>query len=609
MRKQRTNMGPVPSTQKLIIGTGPEWTKAFTLVELIVVITILAILWTIAFISLQWYSASSRDSVRISDVSNMKTSLELFHLNAGKYPLPDNNEIVSYSGDTLWYQWILWDTVRNSLSRNLNEVPKDPLSELEYVYSVSNNRNEFQILNLLEDELVLNIIPDTNAANSIRIPRIGWTYNGLFVKTAKYIVPTPSIITALDLSLWAIDLKDNPSNIHSQVVEWWKNIPKVWNIATSTWNLDWLVLSVYEWTINKDSLNSDKALVMQKIQDAYTGSSLATSDIYKYVLSISWETELAALLDTVVLDWNTAVATTTITCDSWYTLIWSICTLDCPTGFILVPWNSTFSTTDFCVAKYEMSFPWLTQTDATWDWNTYSYLDNAGTKPAVWSVVSAQWNSPIAEITQPEAIAECNAMWAWYHLITNNEWMTIARNIEAQNINWSNGTVWSGSISNGISNDLTLWCAWNWATNLPTASQWATITWDTNCGWKNKHTLSNWQEVWDMSWNVWEHVNKANTIDGTNYNLWQTSVAWSSLWTWWDDDGIYTTTDMDNYGSSYHLWTASGMWNLYYANGVASNIFLRGAAASHGSNAGVFTLHLSRASTNQVRTVGFRCTK
>ena len=48
---------------------------AFTLVELIVVITILAILWTIAFISLQWYSKDARDSIRISDVSNMKTSL------------------------------------------------------------------------------------------------------------------------------------------------------------------------------------------------------------------------------------------------------------------------------------------------------------------------------------------------------------------------------------------------------------------------------------------------------------------------------------------------------------------------------------------------------
>ncbi|MDD2870983.1 MAG: prepilin-type N-terminal cleavage/methylation domain-containing protein, partial [Candidatus Gracilibacteria bacterium] len=59
-------------------------TNGFTLVELIVVITILAILGTIAFISLQGYSTQARDSSRISDISSIKTSLELFQLDAGK---------------------------------------------------------------------------------------------------------------------------------------------------------------------------------------------------------------------------------------------------------------------------------------------------------------------------------------------------------------------------------------------------------------------------------------------------------------------------------------------------------------------------------------------
>ncbi|MDD2908085.1 MAG: prepilin-type N-terminal cleavage/methylation domain-containing protein [Candidatus Gracilibacteria bacterium] len=45
--------------------------KAFTLVELIVVITILAILGTIAFINLQGYSVSARDGKRISDINNI----------------------------------------------------------------------------------------------------------------------------------------------------------------------------------------------------------------------------------------------------------------------------------------------------------------------------------------------------------------------------------------------------------------------------------------------------------------------------------------------------------------------------------------------------------
>ena len=51
--------------------------KAFTLVELIVVITILAILGTIAFISLQGYSADARNSKRTSDIGNIQSAITL----------------------------------------------------------------------------------------------------------------------------------------------------------------------------------------------------------------------------------------------------------------------------------------------------------------------------------------------------------------------------------------------------------------------------------------------------------------------------------------------------------------------------------------------------
>lgn len=53
--------------------------KAFTLVELIVVITILAILGTIAFISLQGYSGEARDSKRLSNANDLikKVNIEV----------------------------------------------------------------------------------------------------------------------------------------------------------------------------------------------------------------------------------------------------------------------------------------------------------------------------------------------------------------------------------------------------------------------------------------------------------------------------------------------------------------------------------------------------
>lgn len=49
--------------------------KAFTLVELIVVITILAVLGTIAFISLQGYSWDARNTKRTSDLGNIASAI------------------------------------------------------------------------------------------------------------------------------------------------------------------------------------------------------------------------------------------------------------------------------------------------------------------------------------------------------------------------------------------------------------------------------------------------------------------------------------------------------------------------------------------------------
>ena len=86
-------------------------TKAFTLVELIVVITILAILWTIAFISLQWYSRDARDSVRQSDIANIVKSMGLYETVTWKYPVPSSWNPITYSWWEVWTQWTIWDSV------------------------------------------------------------------------------------------------------------------------------------------------------------------------------------------------------------------------------------------------------------------------------------------------------------------------------------------------------------------------------------------------------------------------------------------------------------------------------------------------------------------
>ena len=151
MNKQKTNQKNVPLIKGDVRRTG-----GFTLVELIVVITILAILGTIAFISLQWYSAQSRDAVRLSDLSSIKSWLELYNLDAGMYPSPNDETVITYSWAVAWTQWTFWDQAKKNIDK-LDKVPTDPLTDKKYVYSTNSTRYEFQLAWAMEwDEISMN---------------------------------------------------------------------------------------------------------------------------------------------------------------------------------------------------------------------------------------------------------------------------------------------------------------------------------------------------------------------------------------------------------------------------------------------------------------------
>lgn len=283
----------------------------------------------------------------------------------------------------------------------------------------------------------------------------------------------------------------------------------------------------------------------------------------------------------------------------------------CPEGFIAVPGNPNFPYAGgtvkwFCVAKYEMScdgLPRHKDHKGNDDWDTQSWYYQS------WScnLVSKPWNYPLADIKEWEAIDACKSIWG--HLITNNERMTIARNIEQVASNRSSEKVWEWYIRNGRSNDETLWCNGTWddskrAELAGTACSEKQADGETP---RNELSLTNGQKIWDFVGNVWEEVNKANTIDGSDYDNWHTSVWWSSKDDGWDDDGIYSWSDMLKYGSVFWLWKWAWMWNVYYAKWKDNDILGYGASANNGINAGVFALAFSRTGSNAGRVAGFRC--
>lgn len=115
--------------------------KAFTLVELIVVITILAVLGTIAFISLQGYSAEARDSKRLSNVNDLVKKINI-EVSKGTAISTLLSGAVAHSGvinntadSTANANMVQWSVDFLALKENGDDF-KDGTNEYPFAYSV-----------------------------------------------------------------------------------------------------------------------------------------------------------------------------------------------------------------------------------------------------------------------------------------------------------------------------------------------------------------------------------------------------------------------------------------------------------------------------------------
>jgi len=463
--------------------------KAFTLVELIVVITILAILWTIAFISLQWYSRDARDSKRTSDLSNIKTSLEVFNVNTWKYPTPDAFSTISYSWDTVWYQWIIWDQVTTNL-KSLNEKPIDPVTKSEYIYSTTSSYKEYEVLGLYEWNIAYNpVINSANAATTTLTPKVVWNYNELFVQTKNYIVPTPSIITS---EPWDVVL--DWTNIQSQVVTNWTNIPKTATNNTQTWWLD-IKLVVFTWNIDKTSTNTEKVNMMRIIQESYNWTSLSLKSPYSYILNKHSGDKLINVANKLILESLNLppvvyknVSNCTWTWILYWTEDWTDTWLICWDDIIYCSWSWTWYTIAACNAWANIlwfwtgSYWWLYQwwNNANFRWwqfnNTQAYPtsdnvlipDTTGYNPSTYNnptiIISTSFPWPFnwtsiknddlwGDVTNTNEARKWPCF-IWYHVPTYSEWLWL------YNL-WQWGTNWT-NMSNALKLPYAWWRNYNW---------------------------------------------------------------------------------------------------------------------------------------------------
>jgi len=122
--------------------------NAFTIVELIVVVTIISILWAIWFWAYSSNIADSRDSQRKSDLAQVESALKIYKQKRWYYPIPWDNFNITYSWTTVAYEWRLNE---NTHINTLEKLPLDPKIKQAYFYSTTKNKQEFELSATVEN--------------------------------------------------------------------------------------------------------------------------------------------------------------------------------------------------------------------------------------------------------------------------------------------------------------------------------------------------------------------------------------------------------------------------------------------------------------------------
>lgn len=202
--------------------------NAFTFIEIIVSITILVILSTLWFYSYSWHLADARDAERKSDLASVTSSLKLHKQKRAVYPNPWTSVNVLFSWSAIAAQWRLDDTVYMS---TIDSIPKDPYINIPYFYSVTNNKQEFQLSATLEN-------------NSTYKAIIQWDYKSVSKNNLPTIVLAINSSTDIEIKDWIWSWSTNKDKFIFN--NWIHNIPYTFVSPYDASN-DW---SNFLWVLN-----------------------------------------------------------------------------------------------------------------------------------------------------------------------------------------------------------------------------------------------------------------------------------------------------------------------------------------------------------------------
>jgi len=190
--------------------------KGFTLVELIVVVTILAILSTIWFVAYSGYLSWVRDANRISQMHSMVDALYLYNTR-NQLPIADNNIEIRSGNKIIGYQWYIGENILESIEYSSEGI--DPKDKTYFTYRHNAQSKYFAIMAMLETD-----------RNVESLANVAQTHANIYTKRSPYIIwskvwiiidennnPVQEISSIQDQ--WNIDIQDVGSNNYTVIFD------------------------------------------------------------------------------------------------------------------------------------------------------------------------------------------------------------------------------------------------------------------------------------------------------------------------------------------------------------------------------------------------------
>jgi len=276
----------------------------------------------------------------------------------------------------------------------------------------------------------------------------------------------------------------------------------------------------------------------------------------------------------------------------------AVAVTSCPPGYILAPGNNIVNApNEFCVMKYEA-------------------------KNVAGVATSQAASSPWTNITIGAAFTACNDLnvspptgyaTGTFNLISNPEWMALARNIESVSSNWTSGVVGSDCLKQGNIWSNVVCPSDNLAYNYAKGGvDFGTVRADNGT---SQLVLDNGNVIWDLSGNVreWVNWNLSNTLSTPIVQANKAHGGSGPLGSMLSFLGItnfpsplMNANMIKPVNSS--LGLNSGIGSYIAGNVTSTGVPTRGGSKLYTNQAnGIFSLKLTSTLSTQDTTTGFRC--